>query len=113
MGLLLLSFRPWLAGERRFFSAEAGSGLRGDVVCGDLLPAVGAHKNGFGDMTARLVVQHDWRTVGVREVLIAPLHEDHDRTEQVSAGGGQPVLVTVGIARVGHLFQQPLIDKGA
>ncbi len=51
--------------------------------------------------------------LGCGEVLITPLHEHHDRGEQVSAGGGQPVLVTVGIPRVRHLFQQPVFDEGA
>jgi F420H(2)-dependent quinone reductase len=99
--------------ERGLFGAEAGPGLGGDVACGDFLPAVGARQDRVGDVAAGLVAQHDWRTVGVGEVLIAPLHEDHDRSEQVSAGGRQPVLVTVGIARVGHLVQQPVFDEGA
>jgi len=46
-------------------------------------------------------------------MLIAPLHQDHDRREQIAAGVGQPVLVTVRVTRVGHFFQQSLVDQGA
>ena len=49
----------------------------------------------------------------MREVPVAPLHQDHDRREQVAAGVGQPVLVAVGIACVERLLQQALVDQGA
>ena len=67
-----------------------------------------AHQNRFGGLTAGPVVQHDWRTFGIRQMLIAPLHQDHDRREQIAAGIGQSVLVAVGVAGVWDAAEQSL-----
>ena len=103
---------PFFASPERF-DAKARPGFGRDVVRGDLLPAMCAHQNRFGGVIAGLVVQHDRRTLGVRQVVVTPLHQDHDRREQIATGVGQSVLVTVRVARVGHFFQQSLVDQGA
>ncbi len=62
-------------------SAEAGTGLGGDVVCGDLLAAMGAREAWVGDFAAGVVAQHDRWAARMRQMLVAPPHEGHDRSE--------------------------------
>lgn len=90
---------------------EARSRLRGDIACGDFFSALIADETCVGDLAARLVPQHNRRAIRMGDVLIAPLHQDHDRGEKVSAGVGEPVLVPVGIDGVRNAAEQTMFDQ--
>ena len=62
-------------------SGVAEAGLRGDILRVDLLTAVCTGQPRIGNLAAVVVAQHDWRPVGVRQMLVAPSHECDDRTE--------------------------------
>ena len=59
-----------------------------------------------------------WRSTiggpsGVRQVLVTPLHEDDDRSEEFAACVGEPVLVALGILRIWHPLEQAHVDEHA
>jgi hypothetical protein len=72
---------------------------------------VGTDQAWIGELAAGVVAQHNRWSVRVRQVLVPPPHEDDDRSEEIAACLGEPVLVALGIPGIWHAIKQAHIDK--